>query len=80
MLQRVAVGDIVPVEIEVLASSTLFEAGSHLTVEVLGHDAAPYPAFRHRRTVNRGLHTIHTGGQFDSHLFAPFAIDVRSGE
>jgi predicted acyl esterase len=67
-------GQIVPVEIEVPGSSTLFESGSTLTVEILGHDAARYPAFRHRRTVNNGLHTIHTGGRFDSHLLAPFVI------
>ena len=63
--------EIVPVEIEILASSTLFESGSSLAVEVLGRDAARYPAFRHRRGVNRGYHTIHTGGRFDSHLLVP---------
>jgi hypothetical protein len=72
--QPLAPGQIEPVEIEVLASSTLFEAESSLRVDVLGHDAAHYPAFRHRRTVNRGLHTIHTGGRFDSHLMAPFVM------
>jgi putative CocE/NonD family hydrolase len=72
--QPLAGGQIAPVEIEILASCTRFEAGSRLTVEILGHDAAPYPGFRHRRTVNRGLHTIHTGGEFDSHLLAPFVM------
>jgi hypothetical protein len=43
------------VEIEILASSTLFESGSSLAVEVLGRDAARYPGFRHRGTVNRGI-------------------------
>lgn len=69
--EPVTPGEIVSVEIEVLASSTVFEAGSSLSVDVLGHDAAGYPAFRHERTVNRGTHTIHTGGRFDSHLLAP---------
>jgi predicted acyl esterase len=68
---------IVPVEIEVLASCTLFESGSRLSVEILGHDAAPYPAFRHRDTVNHGFHTIHTGGRFDSHLLVPFVISPQ---
>jgi hypothetical protein len=63
--------EIVPVEIEVLASSTLFESGSSLAVEVLGCDAARYPGFRHGGTVNRGYHTIYTGGRFDSHLLVP---------
>jgi hypothetical protein len=72
--QPLTPGQIAPVEIEVLASSTLFESGSSLIVEVLGHDAARYPGFRHPRTVNRGRHTIHTGGRFDSHLLAPFVM------
>jgi predicted acyl esterase len=63
--------EIVPVEIEILASSTLFESGTSLAVEVLGRDAARYPGFRHRDTVNRGYHTIYTGGRFDSHLLVP---------
>ena len=69
--QPVMPEEIVPVEIEILASSTLLEAGSSLAVDVLGHDAARYPAFRHRHTVNRGYHTIHAGGRFDSHLLLP---------
>jgi uncharacterized protein len=73
-VQPVEVGEIVPLEIEVLVSSTLFEAGSSLRVDVLGQDAARYPAFRHRRTVNSGRHQIFTGGCFDSHLLAPFVF------
>ena len=65
-------GQVTPVEIEILASSTFFEAGSILVLDVLGHDAARYPAFRHARTVNRGRHTLHTGGPHDSFLLAPF--------
>ncbi|HEX3704764.1 MAG TPA: CocE/NonD family hydrolase, partial [Vicinamibacterales bacterium] len=75
--QPLTPGQIEPVEIEVLASSTVFEAESSLRVDVLGHDAAHYPAFRHRRTVNRERHTIHTGGRFDSHLLAPFVLFDR---
>jgi uncharacterized protein len=69
--QPLTPGEIVPVEIEILPSSTLFESGSSLAVEVLGRDAARYPAFGHRDAVNRGYHTIHTGGRFDSHLLVP---------
>jgi uncharacterized protein len=65
-------GEVVPVEIEVLASSTSFEAGSRLCVEVLGHDAARYAAFKHDRSVNRGMHAIHTGGRYPSALLTPF--------
>jgi predicted acyl esterase len=63
--------EIVPVEIEILASSTLFEAGSALRVDVLGHDADRYPAFKHQPTVNQGWHSIYTGATYDSHLLIP---------
>jgi uncharacterized protein len=48
-------------DIEIWPSATLFEAGSELIVEILGHDADRYPALRHSDTVNSGAHTIHTG-------------------
>jgi len=70
--QPVQPNEVVPVEIEVLASSTHFEAETKLCVEVLGHDAARYPAFKHDRSVNRGMHAIHTGGRYSSALLAPF--------
>ena len=63
--------EIVPVEIEILASSTLFEAGSTLRLDVLGHDADRYPAFRHKPTVNQGSHSIYTGAAHYSHLLIP---------
>ncbi len=62
--------DLVPIEIEILASSTLFEEGSSLSVDILGRDADRYPAFRHGDAVNPGTRRIHTGGRFDSHLLA----------
>jgi predicted acyl esterase len=64
-------GQVVPIELEILASSTLFEAGSTLVLDVMGCDAARYPAFRHARTVNRGQHSLHTGGSTDSFLLVP---------
>jgi predicted acyl esterase len=38
-------GEFVPVEIEILASSTLFEVGSRLQLAVLGTDVSRYPLF-----------------------------------
>ena len=69
--QFVQPGEVIPVEIEVLASSTFFEAGSTLQLDVLGKDADLYPGFRHRPTVNRGWHSIHTGERWDSYLLVP---------
>jgi uncharacterized protein len=70
-VEKLAPDDIVPVEIEILPSSTQFESGSRLQLWVLGRDGAKYPAFQHRQLVNHGTHTIHCGGRFDSHLLVP---------
>jgi predicted acyl esterase len=70
-IQKLRPNEIVALEIEIWPSSTLFEAGSTLQVGVGGHVAAKYPAFGHRKLVNRGLHTIFTGGRYDSHLVIP---------
>ena len=68
-------GEIVPVEIEIWPSSTLFERGEKLRVVVQGSDIYWYPDERHtnghRSTVNKGDHVIHTGNKYDSHLLVP---------
>jgi len=70
-IQKLRPGEIVPMEIEIWPSATIFEAGSILELTILGHDAVKYPAFRHEKLVNRGWHTIFTGGKFDSVLIVP---------
>ena len=77
-IQKLQPNEIVALEIEIWPSSTLFEAGSTLQIAIQGHDAAKYPAFGHRQLVNRGLHTIFTGGRFDSHLQS-FQVSGRIG-
>ncbi len=70
-------GEIVPVEIEVWPSSTLFRAGEQIRVVVMGRD--PFPPTDepgvgialHPVTRNAGRHIIHTGGQYDSHILVP---------
>ena len=70
-------GEIVPVEIEIWPSSTLFRAGETMRVIVMGKD--PFPASDapgagitvHPVTRNAGKHIIHTGGQYDSHILLP---------
>lgn len=78
----VAPGEIVPVEIEIWPSSTLFRAGESVVVQVRGTEI-PYDQvmgvppeqwakrYEHRETVNAGRHTIHTGGDHDSHFLVP---------
>ncbi len=79
-IQKVRSGEIVPVEIEIWPSATLFEAGSTLQVTIQGQDAARYPAFGHRKLVNRGWHTIFTGGPYDSSLAVPLNHRGVSGD
>jgi predicted acyl esterase len=67
-VEKLRSGDIVPLEIEIWPSATLFEAGSALLLTIQGHDAARYPAFGHHTLVNRGSHTIFAGGPYDSSL------------
>jgi predicted acyl esterase len=77
-IEKVHSGDIVLIEIEIWPSATRFEAGSVLQLTIQGHDAAKYPGFGHRELVNRGLHTIFTGGPHDSCLAVP--LNNRSSE
>ena len=69
--QPIAPGEIVPVEIEILPSSTLFKQGETLRLVVQGRDLFPHPSLGHTYAVNEGTHTIHSGGQYDSHLLVP---------
>jgi len=79
-IQKVRPGEIVPLEIEIWPSATLFEAGSVLQLTIQGHDAARYPAFRHGQLVNHGWHTIFTGGPYDSCLAIPMNHVVPIGQ
>ena len=69
-------GEIVPVEIEIWPSGTLFHAGDTLRVVVQGSDIHKYDKkwamyCRHEVLENKGKHTIYSGGQYDSHLLVP---------
>ena len=72
---KLKASEIVPVEIEIWPSSTLFEAGETLRLIVQGSDIYWYPTEihtdGHTNTVNKGKHVIYTGGKYDSHLLAP---------
>ena len=76
-----APGEIVPVDIEILPSSTLFEAGEKLQVVVQGRDIYVLPVRHtqmHEDTRNAGEHVLHTGDRYDSHLLVP-VIASQSG-
>jgi predicted acyl esterase len=76
---KLKVGEIVPVDIEIWPSGTLYERGEKLRVVVQGSDIHAFPeeshTNEHTETVNRGVHIIHTGGKYDSHLLVPVIPD-----
>jgi uncharacterized protein len=75
--ERLMPGEIVPVEIEIWPSSTLFRSGEQMRLVIMGKD--PFPVSNapgvditiHPETRNSGRHIIHTGGRYDSHLLVP---------
>jgi predicted acyl esterase len=71
--QPITPDQIVPVEVEILPSSTFFYAGESLQVVVQGQDLFEHPSLAHDHSddVNEGTHSIHTGGEYDSHLLVP---------
>jgi predicted acyl esterase len=71
-VQLIEPGQVVPVEIEILPSSTSFEAGESLRLVVSGADIHSNAMFHHRETCNEGAHTLHVGGDCDSGLLVPF--------
>ena len=71
-IQLIEPGQIVPVEIEILPSSTSFEAGESLRVVIGGADIYAHAMLHHRERCNEGTHTLHLGGPYDSGLLVPF--------
>jgi len=74
--EKVKPETIVPVEIEILPSSTFFESGSSLSLDIQAHDASHYPAFAHDESTRHGSYYVHCGGQFDSQFVIPY---IESG-
>jgi uncharacterized protein len=70
--QRLSPDEIVPVEIEIWPSSTLFRKGETLRVLVQGKDIYVYEEAHtqgsHLDLRNAGEHVIHTGGRYPSRL------------
>jgi uncharacterized protein len=75
--QKLAPGEIVPLEIEIWPSGTSFAKGETLRLIIQGDDINRYSReiapvyFRHEASVNKGRHVLHIGGTYDSHLLVP---------
>ncbi|MFN9161180.1 MAG: CocE/NonD family hydrolase C-terminal non-catalytic domain-containing protein [Alphaproteobacteria bacterium] len=73
-------GERIPVDSEILPSSTFFEAGSELVLTIKGRDITAERGFQHKILMNQGRHTVWSGGQFDSHLLLPIVPAAVEGE
>ncbi|MEO0821568.1 MAG: CocE/NonD family hydrolase, partial [Pseudomonadota bacterium] len=69
--ERLAPGEIVPVEIALRPSATAFAAGESLRLVVSGRELHHAPVFRKDTSLNAGRHILHFGGDFDAHLLVP---------
>ena len=76
--QKIPPGEIVPLDIEIWPSGTMFNVGQTLRLIVQGGDLNRYPMeiapvyFRHKDLgVNKGRHIVHAGGPYESHLLVP---------
>jgi predicted acyl esterase len=65
----------VPVEIEILSSSTLFRQGESLVVRVQGTELTGAGDIAHEENVNVGDHIVYVGGETDSQLVIPVVSD-----
>jgi putative CocE/NonD family hydrolase len=69
--QLLSPGEIVPVEIGLLPSATFFSRGESIRLVVSGHEIVRLPPFVKANDCNRGTHTVHVGGDYDSCLVIP---------
>ncbi|MEO0536439.1 MAG: CocE/NonD family hydrolase [Cyanobacteria bacterium P01_A01_bin.123] len=69
--QKLKPGEIVPIEIALYPSSTFFAAGEALELIVSPREIIPSPPYFKDVSFNHGVHVIHFGGDFDSHLLVP---------
>jgi predicted acyl esterase len=74
--KRVKAGEIVPCEIEIIASSTLFRKDESLSLIISGQFGVETEWFGFGPLVNKGKHTIYTGGNYDSHLLVPICETI----
>jgi len=72
---RLKPGECVPVDIEILASSTLFHKGECIRLVIQGRDfyhlTPKGPMIGHGPLRNEGMHILRMGGTCDSHLLVP---------
>jgi len=68
--QKVEPGQIVPCEVEIYPSGTLFRAGETLRLVISGKYEGETTRFKYK-DLNEGKHTIYAGGEYGSYLLIP---------
>ncbi len=77
--QKVNSGEIVSCEITIWPTSVLFHAGEKLAIDVSGKYGVKNDLLKgYNDLVNKGGHSIYTGGKYDSHLLVPIIPEARS--
>jgi predicted acyl esterase len=74
--EKVTPGEVIPVDIEILPSSTYFAAGESLRLVISGRDIVEHARFGHDDSINQGFHEIHAGDARPSHLLIPLAHSI----
>jgi predicted acyl esterase len=64
-------GDIVPVDIALYPSSTFFAAGESIELTIASKEIVDATPFKKDVSCNKGIHVVHTGGQYDNYLLIP---------
>jgi predicted acyl esterase len=73
-LQKLTPHQVVPLAIEIWPTSVVFEPGDKMVLDISSRDDPGVEPFLHNHPVDRiqgGQVTVHTGGQYDSHLLMP---------
>ncbi len=65
------INQVVPVEVEILSSSTLFEKGTLLQLVMMNREPIGYNTFKHEILESKGFFRIYSGGTYDSFLMIP---------
>ena len=69
--QKMKADEIVPVDIGLYPSSTLFLVGETLQLIIASDEIIPSPPYKKDVSCNHGQHVLHFGGKHDSYLLVP---------
>jgi len=77
--QKVKPGEVVPCEIAIWPSCTLYHVGEKLAVDISGKYGVKDDLLRgYNDLINKGRHSIYTGGKYDSHLLVPIIPEAKN--